>query len=115
MVEETIIQQILTDNNRGTSNINLNTVTTATSGTTVDVSRLLYKTVFINVSVNTGAVTVETEASPDGTTWYQIHTKTYTSTTAKELFNYSYYFPYIRTKTITQSDSTVTTTIIGHS
>ena len=73
------------------------------------------KSVFVNVSVNTGAVTVNIEASHDGSTWFELATKTYSATTAKDIFSYASYFPYLRTTTTTQSNSTVTTTITGRS
>jgi hypothetical protein len=94
---------------------NLDAVTTATNGDAVDTRWYKDKTVFVNVSVNTGAVTVNIESSHDGTTWFDLTTKTYTATTGKDTFSYTSFYPYMRTTTTTQSNSTVTTTITGRS
>lgn len=91
----------------------LNGVTSATNGSGVFVRDYKDKTVWINVSVNTGAVTVTIQASPDNTNWYDLATKTYTASTAKDIFCYTDQFHYMRTKTTTQSNATVTTIIEG--
>ncbi len=93
--------------------INLNAVTTATNGISVDMRYYSTKSVFVNVSVNTGAVTVNIEASHDGSTWFNVNSTTYTATTAKDIRSYSSHFPFMRTTTTTQSNSTVTTVITG--
>jgi len=92
---------------------NLNAVVAATDGTGVDIENYARKTVFVNVSVNTGAVTVNIETSDDNTNWYDFWTKTYTAATGKDTHSFSEHFPYIRTTTTTQSNSTVTTVITG--
>lgn len=92
---------------------NLSAVTTATNGAALGTRDFSSITVFVNVSVNTGAVTVAIEASNDGSTWYGLTSKTYTATTAKDVFSYSDHFPFMRTTTATQSNSTVTTVITG--
>lgn len=94
---------------------NLDAVTSATDGSTVD-TRLFDKlTAFVNVSVNTGAVTVNIEGSNDGTTWFNLDSKTYTATTGTDIFSYSSYIPYMRATTTSQSSSTVTVNLTGRS
>lgn len=100
----------------GTSNlnvVNLNAVTTATNGASVATNEYVYKTIYVNVSINTGAVTVNIEHSNDGTNWWNYTSKTYTATTAKDSFAINDYFPYIRTTTSSHSSATVTTSITG--
>jgi len=95
--------------------VNLSAVTKDTDGESINISSYEKKTIFINVSVNTGAVTVNIEASPDGSTWFNVSSKTYTATTGKDIYSYVSYFPYMRTTTTAQSNSTVTTTITARS
>ena len=92
---------------------NLNAVTTATDGASVETGAYRNKTVYVNVSVNTGAVTVTIEISPDGTNWYEYDSKIYTGVTALDSWAVDGHFPYMRTTTTTQSNSTVTTIIQG--
>ena len=94
---------------------NLSAVTAASDGDAVQTKWMSILTVFVNVSVNTGAVTVNIEASHDGTTWFNLDSKTYTATTGTDVFSYLEHFPWIRSTTDTQSNSTVTTTITGRS
>ena len=94
---------------------NLSAVTSATDGASEDVGLMRDKSVFVNVSVNTGAVTVNIEASHDGSTWFNLNSTTYTGTTAKDIRSYVGFFKFMRTTTTTQSNSTVTTTITGRS
>lgn len=94
---------------------NLSAVTAATNGSAIDMRWFTKTSVFVNVSVNSGAVTVNIEASHDGTTWFNLDSKTYTAVTGTDIFSYNSYFPNIRTTTTTQSSSTVTTTITGRS
>ena len=96
-----------------TDDTNLSAVTTATNGDSFNVKKFATKTVFVNVSVNTGAVTVNIEASHDGTIWFNLDSKTYTAVTPNDIFSYNSHFPFMRTTTTTQSDSTVTTNITG--
>ncbi len=93
--------------------VNLDSVTSATNGDSVDVMKYEKLSVFINVSVNTGAVTVTIETSLDGTDWYELDQKIYTATTAKDVYSYVDVFRFIRTTTTTHSSATVKTTIIG--
>lgn len=94
---------------------NLNAVTTATNGDTVDCRWYNKRAVQINVTVNTGAVTVAIQGSVDGTNWHELNSKTYTATTGTDLYLYTNYYPYMRTVTSTQSNSTVTTYIAARS
>ena len=94
--------------------VNLSSVVAATNGAAVQTGHFPKKTVFIEVTGNTGAVTVNIEGSPDGTTWYDVDSQTYTATNAKDSYSYHQsHFPYMRTTTTTQSNSTVKTTITG--
>ena len=92
---------------------NLDGVTSATNGSSLGMRDFNKISVFINVSVNTGAVTVNIEASHDGSTWFQVFTKTYSAETGKDIKSFSSHFPFMRTTTTTQSNSTVTTNITG--
>ena len=91
----------------------LNAVTSATNGDKVDMARYIYKSVFVNVSVNTGAVTVNIEASDDGSTWFNVNSTTYTAATGTDIRSYTSHFPFMRVTTTTQSSSTVTVTLTG--
>lgn len=95
--------------------VNLNAVTTDTDGDALKMSMYKTKSVFIAVSGNTGAVTVNIEASYDGTNWFNVNSTTYTATNNTDIRSYSSHFPYMRTTTTTQSNSTVTTVITGRS
>ena len=97
----------------GFRDVNLDSVTSATDGDSIDVFKYEKLSVFINVSVNTGAVTVTIETSPDGTNWYELDQKIYTATTGKDIYSYVDVFRFMRTTTGTQSNATVKTTIIG--
>lgn len=97
------------------NDVNLAAVISATNGAKLETRWYKDLTVYVNVSVNTGAVTVNIEASHDGTTWFNLDSKTYTATTGTDVFTYSEHFTYMRTTTGTQSSSTVTTTITGSS
>ena len=92
---------------------NLNAVTSDTDGASVDVSDYKNKTVYVNVSVNTGAVTVTIEVSPDGTTWWTYDSKTYTSATGLDSWEIMSHHPYMRVTTSTHSNATVTAYITG--
>lgn len=92
---------------------NLSSVTSATIGDSIDVSRLRTQTVYVEVTGNTGAVTVNIEHSPNQSSWYSLDSKTYTATNTNDSFVYDFGMSFIRTKTTTQSSSTVTTKIYG--
>ncbi len=94
----------------------LSAVNSATDGTIVDVGMLKTIEVFINISVNTGAVTIAIETSPTGTFGGEEvarETFTKTATTGTLEFNYAETAKFIRVTTATQSDSTVTATVSG--
>ena len=97
----------------GVESTNLDAVTTATNGSALGTRDFKDKTVFVAVSGNTGAVTVNIEAGPDGSNWYSIKSKTYTATNTTDVFSYTDHFPFMRTTTSTQSNSTVSTIITG--
>lgn len=92
---------------------NLDGVTTATNGSALGMRDFNRISVFVNVSVCTGAVTVNIEASHDGSTWFAVADKTYSATTGTDIFSYSSHFPFMRTTTTSHSNSTVTTEITG--
>lgn len=107
---------VLTGSNVFIENVtNLSAVTAATDGDAVDTKWYHRKSVFITVSGNTGAVTVNIEASHDGTNFFNLASKTYTATNGTDIYSYESYFPYMRTTTTTQSNSTVSTVITGRS
>lgn len=95
---------------------NLNGVTEATTGATIDCRWYNRVSVFVNVTVNTGSVIVTIQGSMDGTTFFDLDATAYT-TVKNDVFHYGYnsYYPYIRTKTSTQSNSTVTTFVAARS
>lgn len=96
---------------------NLSAVTTATVGDTIDLSNYKRVSWFVNCTVNTGAVTVTTQGSIDGTIWRDLDTVTYTGAIGSNDYHYGHvtYYPLYRTKTTTQSNSTVTTTVVAYS
>lgn len=95
------------------NDINLSSVTSATIGSTVDVSRLRTQTMFFQVTGNTGAVTVSIEVSPNQSSWSEVSTDTYTATNINDSVTIDYGVPFIRTRTSTQANATVTTRIYG--
>ena len=97
----------------GFRDVNLDSVTSATDGDSIDVIGCEKLSIFINVSVNTGAVTVIIEISPDGTDWYELDQKVYTAATGKDVYSYVDPFRFMRTRTIDHANATVKTTIIG--
>lgn len=92
---------------------NLDAVTSATNGPSLGTRDFKDKSVFINVSVNTGVVTVTIESSSDGSTWFELDSKIYIATTATDVYSYTDHFPFMRTTTSTQANATVTTKIVG--
>ena len=99
--------------NGAVTSTNLTAVTTATNGASLGMRDFTQQSVFVSVSGNTGAVTVTIQASHDGSTWFDLSSKTYTSTNGNDVWHYSRHLPFMRTKTSTQSNSTVTTNITG--
>lgn len=95
--------------------INLNAVTVATTGDTIDMRWYKRKAVYVNVTGNTGAVTVTIQASHDGITWMDLNTKTYSASNEYDVFHYVNHYPYMRVKTTSQTTSTVSAIITGRS
>ena len=93
--------------------VNLNAVTVDTDGASISTHLYGNKTVYVSVSANTGAVTVNIETSPDGTNWYIFDSKTYTAETSNDSWEIKSYFPFMRTTVTSLTDATVTTTITG--
>ena len=96
-------------------NVNLTAVTTATNGTTIELGLFQYKTFFVEVTVNTGAVTVNIESSHDGTNWFNEVSQTSTATVEDFKFDFTNGIKFWRATTTTQSDSTVTVNAVGRS
>lgn len=87
-------------------------VTTATTSTAnFDFRGYRRITWFVNCTVNTGAVTVTVQGSVDKTIWDDLDTVTYTGAIGNNTYHYGQvtYYPFYRTKTTTQSNSTVST------
>jgi len=95
--------------------VNLSAVTSNTTGSSFDVSRLTRKTVYVSASTSSGA-TVNIESSPDNSTWFNIDSKDYTSGTSAQNDTYVYEanLPFLRT-TLTGEGGTsaVSTWITG--
>ena len=89
---------------------NLSAVTSATTGDKVDCRWYNRVTWYLTSAANTGAVTFTIQASIDGTTWFDVQDKTYTATNGSAVYHYGYntFYPYMRCKTSTQSNSTAT-------
>ena len=94
---------------------NLASVTAATNGDSIDTKWYRHTTTFIEVSGNTGAVTVKVQGSYDGTKWFDLWDHTYTATNSDDIFATVNHYPFMRTITETQSNSTVKTTVTGRS
>lgn len=98
--------------------VNLNAVITDTPGDAVDVRQMDKGRVFIEVTGNTGAVTVKVEGSPTGLfagEETELFSTIYTATNTNDVFNILYPLPFIRTTTTSHANSTVKTTITGRS
>ena len=95
--------------------VNLSAVTTATDGASVDMRWYNKQSIFVSVTSNTGAVTVNIEASPDGSTWCNLNSTTYTATNTNDIKSFESDHPFMRTTTTSQTNSTVTTTVTGRS
>ncbi len=93
--------------------VSLASVTTATDGAAVRTSRLEKKMTYVEVTGNTGAVTVTIEHSPDGSAWYELDAKTYTASNEKDSWSYDNHFPFMRITTSTHANATVKGTITG--
>ena len=100
-----------TNKSGAVTSTNLSAVTTATNGASLGTRDFTRQSVWVSVSGNTGAVTVTIQGSHDGTTWFDLSSKVYTSSNSNDVWHYSRHLPFMRTTTSTQSNSTVTTTI----
>lgn len=87
----------------------LDAVTTATTGSALSTKNVEKATVTVNITVNTGAVTITIEGSQDGTNWVTINAATSTSVEIYDVPVTTHYKS-IRAKTTVQSNSTVTVT-----
>jgi hypothetical protein len=92
--------------------VNLDEVTEDTVGDTVNMDDGIIKSVFVDVLINVGAVTVVIEGSSNGTNWVSLNSQSY-SASASDVYTYATYYPYMRTRTESQTNATVTTTITG--
>lgn len=98
--------------------VDLNSVTTATDGAGLQLDWADNINVFVEVTGNTGAVTVNIETSPTGLFAGEEvtrETQTHTATNGTFEFNFREHSPFLRTTTTTQSNSTVKTTITARS
>lgn len=91
---------------------NLSAVATATDGDSINVDQYESVSVYVEVTGNSGAVTVTIESSPTGTFGGEevsLDTKTYTTTNGTDKFTYANGDAgrFIRATTTTQSSSTV--------
>ena len=90
---------------------NLDAVTSATNGASLGTRDFRDQSVFVSVSGNTGAVTLTIQASHDGSTWFDLSAKTYSASNSNDVWHYSRHLPFMRVKTSTHSNATVTATI----
>lgn len=100
----------------GIKDTNLIGVTSNTNGASVDMRNFINKSVWIEVPVNTGAVTVTIEGSPTGAFAGEevaLQTKVYTAVTDVDVFNFIYHYPFMRVTTTSQTNATVSATITG--
>lgn len=95
--------------------LNLDDVTSATEGDSIDTEAYNSKTIYVEVSSNTGAVTVNIQVSPNNSDWSTIRTKTYTAENLSDSFSYVSHFSYMRTTTTSHSSATVKTSLTGRS
>ncbi len=93
--------------------INLNAVITDSIGDSIKMSLYKDKSIYVIVSGNTGAVTLNIEGSNDNTNWVNIRSTTYTAENKNDVYSTSAHFQYIRTTTTDHTDATVTTAITG--
>ena len=94
--------------------VNLSAVTSNTIGSTIDTEVYDKKTFYLTTSANTDTVTISIEASFDGTNWVSLQSDIYTTNTTVS-FSYADHHAYMRTKTTSQADATVTTSFSGRS
>lgn len=94
--------------------VNLDGVTENTIGPTIDTEVYDKKTFYITTSGNTDTVTVSIEASFDRVNWVSLQSDVYTTNTTVA-FSYDDHYAYMRTKTTSQSNATVTTSFSARS
>lgn len=92
---------------------NLNAVTSATNGASLDLTLYNTKGIYIYVSGNTGAVTVTIQGSSDGTNWADIKSLTYTAENKNDVASTVAPHTYMRTITTSHTNATVTTIFTG--
>jgi len=91
-------------------------VTTATNGAPINSSSYTDMSVWVSVTGNTGAVTVNIEGSESGAfagEEVSIDAKTYTATNKNEVFTYGAMFDFTRVTTTSATSSTVTAVVSG--
>ncbi len=96
--------------------VNLDSVVANTNGSPINISRYNNLSVYVEVSGNTGAVTVNIEASATGRFAGEeavISTTTYVATNQVDIRDFNLQGGYIRTTTTSQANSTVKTTLKG--
>lgn len=87
---------------------NLDAVTSATNGDTINASNFAKIGVQVEVTSNTGAVTVTVQRKPaGGSTWANLDTETFTATNATRIYEYEGVHPNLRVITSTHSNATV--------
>ncbi len=89
--------------------VNLDAVTSATNGASLDLTLYNTKNIYIYVSGNTGAVTVTIQGSSDGTNWVSLKSLTYTVENKNDVAFTAAPHAYMRTITTSHTNATVTT------
>jgi hypothetical protein len=93
--------------------VNLSSVVAATDGEAIDTRHLDKKTVYVEVSGNTGSVKVTIQHSPDKLVWFDLDAKTYAGVNREDSWSYDSHFSYMRTRTTAHANATVKTTVVG--
>ena len=96
--------------------VNLDAVIVATDGAAVDMRPYQDKSIFIEVTGNTGAVTVKIESSYDGTFGgeeVELDSKVWTAVNGTDLYAYIDHLPWVRVTTSTHANATVSAIITG--
>jgi len=91
---------------------NLDDVTTATTGSAVNIEQYSYISVFLILTYAATTIDMTIEISPDGSNWFEFWTQSYTSS-SDDVVVVNVYAPYIRVKSETHSDGTVRAVITG--
>ena len=93
--------------------INLDSVTSATEGDSKKLIVLETKSIYVYVSGNTGAVTVNIQGSSDGINWANIRSTTYTAENINDVYSTAAHHPYMRVTTTNHTNATVKAVITG--